>query len=51
MLRKNKKAGYAAAIILCGLLSACTSAEQPTPKPAETPQPMADTYQPIHKQG
>lgn len=28
MLRKNKKAGYAAAMILCGFLSACTSAEQ-----------------------
>lgn len=51
MLRKNKKAGYAAAMILCGFLSACTSAEQSPPKPAETSQPAANSYQPIHKQG
>ncbi len=51
MLRKNKKAGYATVMILCGFLSACISAEQPTPKPEETPQSAADSYQPIHKQG
>ncbi len=51
MLRKNKKAGYATAMILCGFLSACMSAEQPTPKSEETPQSAADSYQPIHKQG
>lgn len=51
MLRKNKKAGYATVMILCSFLSACISAEQPTPKPEEMPQSAADSYQPIHKQG